>query len=306
MITILTGENSFILQKELRRITDNFISEYGDMAVEQFDGEEAEFDRLREALQSLPFLANKKLIVIRSASANNQFCESAESLLNEKPESTDVLIVETKLDKRTGYYKLLKKQSGFHEYNEPDTHSLVKWLVQTAKDNNADITSNDANYLIERVGAKQRLLSNELDKLILYNKKITRETIELLTERTPQSTIFELLDASLAGKTQLALELYQEQRAMKVEPQQILALLGWQLHAMALMKTADERDTDTIAREAKLNPYVVRKSGGIVRGMSLKDLKELIHKTLELDIRLKSESIDADEALQNLILDLKK
>lgn len=304
-MTILTGENSFMLQQELRRIVDAFVAEHTDMALEQLDGEEAEFDRMRESLQSLPFLASKKMVVLRRPSANKEFQEAAESLLTEAPESTDVLVIEPKLDKRTAYYKFLKKQPSFREYTELASSELANWLVQLAKDNWGSLSQGDATYLINRVGVNQQLVGNELTKLLQYDPAVTRQTINLLTERTPQSTIFELLDAALAGQSKRALELYAEQRAMKVEPQQILALLGWQLHVLALVKTAGDRDPADIAREAKLNPFVVRKSQGIVRRLSLPELKELIHNVLTLDIRLKSESIDADEALQNLILTLK-
>jgi DNA polymerase-3 subunit delta len=186
-----------------------------------------------------------------------------------------------------------------------DVPRLAKWLVDQAAAQGRTLESRDATYLIERVGANQQLLANEVEKLGLYDKVITKRTIDELTERAPQSTIFELLDAALAGKRKRALELYQEQRVMKVEPQQILALLGWQLHIMALVKTAGERDPSQIASEAKINPFVVRKTQGIVRNMTLAELKALIHEVLTLDIRLKSESIDADEALQNLIISLK-
>lgn len=304
MITILTGENSFMLQAELHRLVADFVSEHTEMGLEQLDGEEAEFDRIRESLQSLPFLASKKLVVLRTPSANKQFVANAESLLAELPESTDVIIVEPKLDKRQSYYKFIKKQKGFREFSQLDTHGLAKWLVQAAKEQKGSITQSDAMYLVDRVGANQQLLSNELTKLLLYKPEITRQTIDELTERAPQSTIFELLDAALAGKSKRAIELYQEQRAMKVEPQQILALLGWQLHIMAVVKTARDRDPAAIAKEARLNPFVVRKTQGIVRNMPLAELKKLIHETLVLDIRLKSESIDADEALQNLIISL--
>src|SRR4030095_7858004 len=155
----------------------------------------------------------------------------------------------------------------------------------------------DANYLVERVGVNQQLLSNELAKLIAYDPNISRKTIDLLTDPTPQSSIFDLLDAALAGKTKRALQLYQEQRAMKVEPQQIIAMLAWQLHILALVKTAGDRDSATIAKEAKINPFVVRKSQGIARRLSFNEIKALIHRTLELDIRLKSEQIDADDTL---------
>jgi DNA polymerase III subunit delta len=294
-----------MLQAELHRLVAEFVAEHSEMALEQLDGEEAEFARLRESLQSLPFLASKKLVVLRSPSANKQFVEAAQDLLTELPETTDVIIVEPKLDKRQSYYKFLKKQPGFHEYPELAGSELAKWLVQSAKDQKGSISVSDATYLVDRVGANQQLLSNELAKLLQYDPNITRHSIDELTERAPQSTIFELLDAALAGKRKRALELYQEQRVMKVEPQQILALLGWQLHIMALVKTAGERDPSQIASEAKINPFVVRKTQGIVRNMTLSELKALIHEVLTLDIRLKSESIDADEALQNLIISLK-
>lgn len=304
MMTTLTGENRFALQQELRRIVDSFVAEHTDMALEQIDGEEAEFDRIREALQSMPFLASKKLVVMRAPGANKQFMESAEQLLTDLSEVIDVVIVEPKPDKRTSYYKYLKKHTDLKEFNELDIPQLSKWLVAVAKEAEGTLSTTDANYLVIRVGTNQLTLQNELQKLLNYDKKITRESIDLLSERTPQSTTFDLLDAALRGDKAYALELYSEQRSMKVEPQQIIALLGWQLHALSVVKTAGERDASQIASEAKLNPFVVRKTQSLARNMSLSKTKELVHSVRVLDERLKSESIDADEALQNLIVSL--
>lgn len=304
MLIALTGENSIMLQIELLQIIHAFVSEHGDMALEKLDGEEVEFDRIREALQSLPFLSSKKLVVLKSPSANKQFLEAAEGLLNDVSDSIDVVIVEPKLDKRLGYYKFLKKQKGFTEYNQLDVPQLANWSVDTVKDLGGSLSRADAVYLVERVGANQQLLYNELQKLVLYDARVSRETINLLTERTPQSTIFDLLDAALTGQKQKALQLYAEQRAMKVEPQQILALLGWQLHVMALIKSAGNRDANAIAAEAKISPYSIKKTQTLVRNMTISDVKALVHQTAELDVRLKSESIDADEALQNLFISL--
>lgn len=305
MITVLTGENSFLLQRSLKQLVDQFVAMYTDMALEQFDGEEAEFDRMREALQSLPFLASKKLVVLRRASSNKQFLESAEALLLDVADSIDVLIVEPKLDKRTAYYKFLKKHAVYNEYAELDSAGLARWLVAEAKVQGGTLTSSDATYLVNRIGLNQQLLSNELSKLLLYSPNISRQSIDALTERTPQSSTFDLLDAALAGHYETALNLYHEQRAMKVEPQQIMGLLGWQLHIMALVKTAGQREPADIAKEAKLNPFVVRKSQALVRNMTLPQLKDLVQRVAKLDVRLKSESIDADEAFQNLIISFK-
>ena len=113
MIITLTGENSFGLQAELRRLTGAFIAEHGDLALERLDGQEAEFERMRESLASLPFLAARKMVVLRSPSANKQFTEKAEQLFTEIPDTTDTVIIEPKLDKRLSYYKLLKQKTDF-------------------------------------------------------------------------------------------------------------------------------------------------------------------------------------------------
>lgn len=305
MIVTLTGINSFSLLAELNRLIGAFVKEHGDMALEKLDGEEVEFDRVRESLQSLPFLASQKLVVLRNPSAQKQFVDQAEKLLDELPETTDVILVETKLDKRAGYYKYLRAKTDFHEFNELNETELSTWLVQRAREREAEMSPRDARLLIERVGANQQLLSQEIDKLVLFDPKISRQTIELLTEASPSSTVFQLVDAALAGQTEQALRLYEEQRAQKVEPYAIIGMLAWQLHAVALVKVAGEKTDAEIAKEAKLNPFVVSKSRRIARKLQLTDIKRLISDLLSLDIRLKSESIDPDEALKNYLLRIK-
>ncbi|HVV25499.1 MAG TPA: DNA polymerase III subunit delta [Candidatus Saccharimonadales bacterium] len=304
MIITLTGSNSFSLQQMLRELVNNFVNEQGDLALERLDGEEASTERIKEALESLPFLASKKMVVLRAPSANKQFAEQAEQLLSGVPETTAVIVAEPKLDKRTAYYKYLKKQTDFREFPELDQHGLARWLVETAKAKQGSLSPADARYLVERVGADQQLLSNELEKLLLYSSKIDRRTIDLLTDAAPQSTIFELLEAAFAGRTDAALKLYAEQRALKVESAQIIAMLAWQLHVLALIKAAGDRGADQIAKEAKLNPFVVRKSQSIARRLTLAELKTLIKNLLEIDVAAKRTNIDADEALQHYLLTL--
>lgn len=306
MIVTLTGQNNFNLQQALHKLVDDFVKEHGNLALERLDGEEASLERVKEALESLPFLASKKMVVLRAPGANKQFSEEAEQLLSDVPETTDVIVAEPRLDKRTVYYKFLKKQTDFREFPELDANGLARWLTEAATAKQGSLNLSDARYLVERVGNDQQLLSNELEKLLLYDAKVGRASIELLSEATPQSTIFELLEAAFAGNLKKAAKLYEEQRALKVEPAQIIAMLTWQLHVLALIKAAGDRSTDQIAKEAKINPFVVRKSQSIARGLTLTELKKLIRDLLKIDVAMKRTSIDADEALQHYLLKLAK
>ena len=304
VITTFTGENSFGWGEALHLLIEDFVKNNGDLTLERLDGEETSFDSIQRALTNLPFLAAQQLVVLRTPSKNKRFIEHFEKLLSSVPNTTDVVIIEPKLDKRLSYYKFLKKQTTYRDFPELEQSSLVEWLISAVKERNGSLGLSDANFLVERVGVSQQLLANELDKLLLYNPNISRQTIELLTDPLPQSTVFQLLEEAFAGHTKSTLNLYAQQRALKVEPQQIIAMLTWQLHVLAVIKTAGDRSADQIAQEASMSPYVIRKSQMIARKLSLAELKKLIASLSTIDLRLKRTIINADEALQHYLLSI--
>lgn len=304
VIVTLTGENDVARAAELRRIIDAFVAEYTDMALERLDGEEAGYERMHEAVQGAPFLSSRKLVVLRRPGVNKEFSEKFESLLGDVAETNDVVLVEPKLDKRLAYYKQLKKLTDFKEFPVLDANALTRFAVEYAKQQGGSLSSNDAHKLIDRVGQNQLIVQHEIDKLLAYNPAVDTAAIELLTERTPQSSIFELLDAAFARNTKRAMTLYAEQRALKVEPQQIIAMLVWQLHILAIVKTAGQRERADIAREAKISPYTVQKSQNLARNITLTQLKKLIADLREFDVRLKSEGLTPDEVVQYYLLNL--
>jgi DNA polymerase III delta subunit len=305
VVTTFTGENSFALGQAISQLTKGFVAKHGMFALQRIDGEEADFAMLQQALTSLSLLAPHQMIIVRSPGKNALFSEHLEQLSLEIPARTDVVIIEPKLDKRLQYYKYLKAHTDFREFPELDNNSLAHWLISEAKARNGSIDPGDARYLIERVGMNQQLLSNELDKLLLYDQHITRRSIDILTDSTPQSTIFDLLEAAFSGQAEKALTLYAQQRTLKIEPQQIIAMLGWQLRVLAVIKTAGDRPMARIAAEARISPFVIQKSQRIAQKLSITELKTLIANLLNIDTRLKSSLVNADEALQHYLLHLK-
>lgn len=303
-ISTLTGNNSYLLDEYVSNIRSEFTEKYGDFSVEVINCDEVDTQRINEAVQNLPFLSDGRLVVLKNPSANKGFVENVENILEGMPEITTLIIIETKLDKRSSYYKYLQKHTDYKEFNDLDVPQLATWLVGEAKNSDAVISLADARYLVERVGTNQQLLAQELKKLITYDKTIKRVNIDDLTIRSPQSTIFDLLESAFAGDTQSALKLYQEQRQMKVEPQQIIAMFAWQLQILALVKTSGNKSSQDIAKEAKLNPYVVSRSAALARKITYKDLEQYVDDLYQIDIASKTINIDIEEALQNYILKL--
>lgn len=302
MTTVLTGNNDFARRAELKRLVAEFVSAYGEFGLEYIDANETELGRLLESVGSLPFLAARRMIVLRDIGANKLLAERIDDFLAAVADTTDLLIEERKFDKRLVLYKTLKKKTEFKEFNELDERGLASWLVAEAKARGGSLSSSDASYLVHRAGLNQMSLSHELDKLLSYETAVTRTTIDLLVEPLPQSSTFDLLDAAFAGNKKRTLELYNDQRRQSVEPQAIMGMLAWQVHILAVVKFNEKDSPEAIASAAKLNPYVVRKTLGITRNLTQRQVRELVGKALRLDVRLKSEMIDADDAVQHFLL----
>jgi DNA polymerase-3 subunit delta len=304
MKVTLTGSNFYMLKKRMDELVSSFVKEHGELALERIDADEAEPQAVLDAVQSLPFLASRKMVVVRGLGNNKAASGQIEQIIDSAGDSTDIIFYEPDPDKRTSYFKVLKSQTQLEEFNELDPRELTKWLVDEAKKQAASLSSADANYLVDRVGANQEQLANELDKLITYDPKISRQTIELLTEKTPQSKVFDLLDAAFGGNKKRALQLYEEQRAQKVEPQAIMAMMAWQLKLLALAKTAGDRTNQQIAKDAGLSPYPVMKAQNLARKIDNQKLAAMVSEAFEIDQKAKTKPIDLDQALKTYITTL--
>jgi DNA polymerase III subunit delta len=304
MIVTLTGHNYYLLKRRLDELADKFTAEHGELALERIDAEEAEPPAVLDAVQSLPFLSSRKMVVVRSLGANKEISGQIEQIIDSAGDSTDLILFEPSLDKRTAYFKVLKSRTQLEEFNDLDTPGLARWLAEEAGSQSGEISPADANYLVERVGTNQQQLANELAKLIAYESKITRANIDLLSEKTPQSKVFDLLDAAFGGNKARALELYGEQRAQKVEPQAIMAMIAWQLELIALSIYGKGKDANQIAKDAGLNPYPIIKVQRLAARMDEQKLRDMVDQALKLDVQSKTTPLDLDEALKTYIVTL--
>jgi DNA polymerase III delta subunit len=304
MITTLSGSNGFLIKTDLKKRISEFSEKYTDLAVEQIDALEQSSQVIVDALNGLPFLTPKKLVVLYNPSGNKVFSEVAEKVFAELSDTNELIIVETSLDKRSSFYKYLKAKTDFHDYAELRPNQLATWLVETAKSQKATISIGSANYLIEQAGTNQLKLFNELQKLISYDSGITRETIDLLVDPIPQTTIFQLLDAAFNGRVEKISRIYEDQRRQKVEPQQIMSMIVWQVHAIAVVQSAGSASDNEISHKSGLSPFVINKSRSIARSLSLSELRQLTQRVATLDFKLKNKNIDANEAIKYLLFSI--
>lgn len=304
MAVTLTGSNFLQLKKRLDELMARFMAEQGELAIEKIDAAEADLQTVLDAVQSVPFLAQRKMVVLREPSSKKDISENIEQIISSCADSTDLVIYEPAPDKRTAYYKTLQKLSQLEQFAELDSPGLARWLVDEAAARGGKLSPRDAMYLIDRLGSDQQTLAGELEKLMLYRPEISRDTIELLTEAAPQGKIFELLDAAFGGNKRRALRLYDEQRAQKVEPQAIMAMLVWQLHLITLASLGKGRPPAQIASDAGIKPYPLNKAVALASKLDGKRLRMMVADLLKIDTQSKTTSLDLDDALKTYIATL--
>lgn len=291
MIYVLTGANSHQIQARLRELRESFIAKHGEEGLESYTGEDVSLDTLQNITSGLSLFTTHRLVVVRYLSENKPVAEQFVEEIKNIPEETVIILVEGVLDKRTAYYKALKKLEHFEEYSEPDERALRQWIKQVVEDEQATITPEAQQALLVAVGADQSRLAHELAKLTIYSKKITIDTVTALVEPNSQESVFALLDAALSGNQARAQELLLNLEHAHEDPYQIANMLIWQVHIVAVVASAGGMAESEIAKKAKLNPYVVKKTAALTKNISSQKLQQIIDTVAQLDITLKTKSV---------------
>jgi DNA polymerase III delta subunit len=303
MITLLYGENEFAVFAEQRARIAVFLAAYDEYGLERIDGEIAEPNAIGGAVLQLPFLASKKLVIIRSIFASKSSCDKLLEILPNIPSEVDVLLVDPRADKRTKLFKTLQSAKQTVEFKNLTGSSLEKWIVGYAAEIGGVVSPADASYLVARVGLSQIQLAREVEKLSIQGQ-VTRLMIDELTDMTLDASVFDLLDAVFSGSTDAAMAVYDQLVGAKTDPIEIMGLMGWQLHLLAAVKYAGPGSPQDVARATGLSPYSIGKALNIVRSMTVDDVKHAVRRALETDVLIKTTPVNSVDAVRVLLLEL--
>lgn len=125
-----------------------------------------------------------------------------------------------------------------------------------------------------------------------------------MTEAIPRSSIFNLLDSAFRGDQKTVIKLYDQQKKLRVEAAQIMALIIWQIHILAIIKTSDTKNADMISKKSKISRYTIDNGIKLLSQISDKKFESIVNDSFELDLKLKTAPIDYDEAVLYFLISL--
>lgn len=312
---VFHGEESYL--KEYYRdaiekqIADSGFSEFN---ITVIDGSDLTADILTDAVESLPFGSERKLIVIRDldlGSAKQEIKDAFLRLFADVPEYICMILyyeaVTYKPDKRLNLFKNLEKCATVVQFDRAKGSELVNWLARRFAAHKKKIGARECDYIIYLCGSLMTNLITEVEKIAAYAKGeiITREDIDAVASRVLDASVFDLTDCVMSKDYRKALTIFRDLMEQKNEPIAVLSALIRQVQrvyaaALALQDGQGERYI------AELYSFRSSYPAKLLIDAARKTTVEKAAKALDIccnaDIELKSNIPDPERVLELVIL----
>ena len=305
MVYLLYGTKDFEIEEEIKKLSKDI----DEMNISKYDLNNDMLSLALEDAKTMSLFGDKKIIIVDNANmftgSTSKDSDLIEEYLNHINENTTLILIvhNDKLDTRKKITKLIKKVGKVQEFiGELDATSLVRRLFK-----NYNIDYKTIQLFIDRVGNNPLIIQNEINKIKIYkgnDRNITEEDILNLTTKLIEIDIFKLIDYIVRKNKEKALELYYEMLKMNEEPIKIVVILANQFRIMYQSKELLKRgySEKDIASTLKIHPYrvklAIQNSRNYTSDILLKNLNDLA----DIDIGIKTGTINKDLALELFIL----
>jgi DNA polymerase-3 subunit delta len=240
-IYALVGDEDFLKRRARERIIGIALGDEDPaFAVSVYQGDKIDFSTARNDLETLPFLAPCRVVIVEAADTFVTENRSALESYAAKPSSVGVLVLDVKtFPENTKLAKALPDAAKIACKTPPSykIHELKPWLTEWAKTAHKKKLSPDAaELMLELVGSSMGSLNQELGKLAVAvgaKPEIAVEDVDRMVGRTKAADVFRILDAIGEGKPSEALSILEELFTEGEDPMAIMGPLTSQLRKLA-------------------------------------------------------------------------
>lgn len=335
MYYILHGEDELSRTEAIAKLRAKMGDpQFADLNTMQFDGRKLSLSELQHACDAVPFLADKRLVIVENLlarfdprraksedeseapeeEASPTLAKDLIAYLEHLPDTTRLVFAESKtLAKNNPVLKHAAaigdaKKAYIKEFTAPTERALPKWIQERVQAKGGTIEPAAIAELAAHIGTDLRLLDNEIEKLITYraNATIRVEDVRVLVASVRESDVFALVDAIGRRETRSALKLLHDQLDHNAAPIYLLAMITRQFRLLLQMKdlATRGRTMDAAREQLKLHPFVASKTWNQALNFSLPHLETIYQKLLDTDIAIKTGRSEPVLALDILIAEL--
>ena len=318
-------------------------AELADLNITEWEGGETNASEILGQASMMPFLALRRLILVRgylsylekrmSASKSTESAAHSEAAqllsgLGDLSDTCDVLLVENGLDKRRVIWKgfRIKQQDGEREVPglqaliaaktvvqeelaTPDAKELPNWVQKRVRALKVSIEPRAVQLLTGYIGGNLRQLDNELEKLSLYagQRPISVDDVNLLVSDASEAMIWNLTDALSLRNPAKAMQSLMALRRGDAHPIYLVTMIARQyrviLKVKETMRTHAGANEFDIAKVVREKPYPVKKAMQQAGSYTFAELVDVMDRLVVADNAMKT-GADPETEIDLLIADL--
>ena len=319
--------DTFLVADRLRRVkTEAGAADLMDSNRHVVSAARARPDEVLAMCNSLPFLDTMRLVEIegvlasqqgtgggrrsgrRTASAAGAWSQLVDAVPT-LPDTTLLIFVDGDVQQSNPLLRTLSENCAVHREATPNAQALLQWIKRRAEDKGSSITPPAMQVLAELVGGDLWTIDRELEKLSLYaaGRDITDTDVHAMVPYAQEANIFAAVDAVMDGRPGPALRSLMQLIEDGQEPLYIIAMIERQLRLIALARDLTDRGVaqpDLGRRMGTNSDFVVRKTLGQARRLTLPQIRSKYRRVLESDLAIKQGRLDPALSLQLLVADL--
>jgi DNA polymerase-3 subunit delta len=330
LLYILTGPDDFSRSEALSEIKKGL----GDPTLlatntTVLQGGQLALDELRNACETVPFLSEKRLVVVEgllerfepkgrsgrkrnAAKADSQKAEHKPwaDFLKGIPESTVLVLLDGKLDNRNPLYRELGAGATVKPFPLLNKAGLRQWLERRVRaEGGSGISTQAAELLAKLVGSNLWSMQHEIKKLLLFTqgRTIGEEDVRKLVASTQQTSVFAMIDAILESKVATAEQSLQQLLAGGAAPAYLMVMLTRQIRMIARVKELKAQRKSEAEIQNRLgiaSEYAFRKTLEQASRFPAARIRETYRRLLETDLAIKTGRCDGELALDILAAEL--
>jgi len=262
-VYLLFGDEPYLVSNYKKKLREAIAGD-DTMNFNYFEGKNPDVREIISLADTMPFFADRRLILIDSSGFFKSAPEELVNYLPNMPDTVCMIFCESEVDKRNKLYKKVKDLGYVAELKKQDAEQLMRWAAGILGKDGKKITKPVMEYFLERTGDDMENIRTELEKLICYTMGrdvITREDVEAVGTVHVTNRIFDMVSAIVAGNTRKALDLYEDLLTLKEPPMRILFLIARQFNQLLQVKelAAAGLGKGDIASKIKVPPFAAGK-----------------------------------------------
>ena len=199
-IIYLSGEEEFFVEESLDHIRRTFLDPFSqDFNYDLFYGRETEASKVFDVIETLPMMAQKRLVIVRQAhELRDQDWKTLMPAIDNPVESTFLVFAGKKPDSRKSTIKQVFKNTTLLHFNKPYDNEYSQWVQYICKKHKITIDRDAIQLFIQIVGSNLLELQNEILKVSQFvggKGHISAADVMSVASRIKLQSIFDLTKA---------------------------------------------------------------------------------------------------------------